>query len=216
MKKLLLLVWLSLALIAGAQEGAPTPSPSQTPGQETAAPAQEHPAHAELRLLRQHMEEAMNARDITSLQEGVTEKVVFTTMNGDVVTGRDGLKTYFEKMMGGNKPRVKDVKTHFVVDDLSVLYPGSNDPSDVRFAVAYGHSEDQYTLADNSVIKVQPQWSAAMVRDDRTWKIANFHYSVNMFDNPVVNKLKSTLVMAAVGGLLAGLVIGFLLGRRKS
>lgn len=215
MKKLLLMVWLSLALVAGAQEGSPTPGPSQTPGQETAAPAQEHPAHEELRLLRQHMEEAMNARDITSLQEGVTEKVVFTTMNGDVVTGRDALKTYFDKMMGGNKPRVKDVKTHFVVDDLSVLYPGSGDPTDMRFAVAYGHSEDEYTLADDTVIKVQPQWSAAMVRDDRTWKIADFHYSVNMFDNPVVNKLKGTLGMVAAGSLLAGLVIGLLIGRRK-
>lgn len=216
MKKIIVLFLLCLSTVGFSQEASPTPSSDQTPSTVASPPPPEHPAHEELRLLRQHMEDAMNARDIGSLQEGVAGKVVFSTMNGDVVVGKDGLKKYFDDMLGGAEPRVKDAKTHFVVDDLSVLYPGSNDPNDVRFAVAYGHSEDEYTLADNSVIKVQPRWSAAMVRDDRSWKIANFHYSVDMFDNPVVDKLRTLLWVSALGGLIVGLIIGFLLGRRKS
>lgn len=216
MKKFILLFLLCLSVAGLSQESSPTPSGSEAPSVGTTPGVPEHPAHEELRVLKQHMEDAMNARDIDSLQEGVAGEVVFSTMNGDVVVGKNGLKKYFEEMLGGPDPRVKEAKTHFVVDSLSVLYPGGNDPADVRFAVAYGHSEDEYTLADNSVIKVQPRWSAAMVRDDRSWKIANFHYSVNMFDNPVVDKLKSMLWMSAAGGLVVGLLIGFFLGRRKS
>lgn len=216
MKKLIVLYLFCLTSVGFSQEGSPTPPTGQTPQVDSTPVAQEHPAHEELRLLRQHMEDAMNARDIGSLQEGVAEKVVFSTMNDDVVVGRDQLKSYFDKMIAGPDARVKDAKTHFVVDELSVLYPGGDDPADVRFAVAYGHADDEYTLADNSVIKVRPRWSAAMVRDDRSWKIANFHYSVNMFDNPVIDKLKSLLWVAALGGLVVGFLVGFFLGRRKS
>jgi len=182
----------------------------------TEQPSTENPAHAELRLLKQHMEDAMNARDIESILEGVSNEVVFSTMNGDVVKGKDNIRAYFEKMMTGPESRVKDAKTHFEVDELTILYPGSDEPYDAKFGIAYGHSDDEYTLADNTVIKVQPRWSAALVRDEESWKIANFHYSVNMFDNPVLTKMRGLLGIAAAVGLVLGLVIGFLVGRRKS
>lgn len=167
-------------------------------------------------MLRQHMEDAMNAQDIDSLLDGVASDVVFSTMNGDVVRGRDAIRSYFEKMMKGPEARVKSAKTHFEVDELTILYSGTEDPEDAKFGVAYGHSDDEYTLADNTVIKVQPRWSAALVRDEESWKVANFHYSVNMFDNPVLSKLKGTLAMVGGAGLLLGLVIGYFVGRRRA
>lgn len=208
MKRLLVCLVLLLAIASTAQEGTPSPEVSATPGLELA----EDPAHNELRLLRQHMEEAMNARDIESILEGVGEEVVFTTMNGDVVRGKEKIREYFEQMMNGPEARVKSVKTKFSVDDLTILY---GQPGGTRFGVAYGHSEDEYTLADGQTFQVQPRWSATMIRDADSWRIVNFHYSVNMFDNPVVDQALSKIAMLSGGALVLGLLLGFLLGRRR-
>lgn len=233
MRKFTLLCLLCLTLACQAQEGTPTPEATETPAvvvtptpeatetpfvEATPTPEveaeEEHPAHAELRLLRQHMEDGMNAQDIDSVLEGVTDDVVFSTMNGDVVKGKAGIRSYFDKMMKGPDRRVKSVKTHFEVDELTILYSGSEDSTEPRFGVAYGHSNDEYTLADGTHIKVTPRWSAALVRDSQSWKIANFHYSVNMFDNPVLTTLKGTLAKVGGVGLVLGLLLGFLIGRR--
>lgn len=203
-----LIVFLLLLAVQGAQAQDATPSPAPTTAPLAGA---EDPAHAELRILRQHMEEAMNARNIDSLLEGVASDVVFSTMNGDVVRGKQNIRAYFSEMMEGQNARVKEAKTHFEVDELTILYP-EDDP---KFGIAYGHSEDQYTLADGTKFEVTPRWSAALVRDSNGWKIANFHYSVNMFDNPVVGKMKSMLALVGGVSLLVGLAIGFLIGRRK-
>lgn len=213
MKHLILCCILLLSTGLSAQEASPTPTPAETPA---SAEKPENPAHNELRLMKNHMEDAMNARDIDSILEGVADEVVFSTMNGDVIRGKSEIKKYFEQMMTGPEAKVKEVKTKFTVDKLTILYSGNDNPDDASFGIAYGHSDDEYTLADGTQFQVQPRWSAAMVRDGVSWKIANFHYSVNMFDNPVVSKVKSTLVLVGAGALLLGLVLGFLLGRRKS
>jgi len=216
MKRLLVCLVLLLSLHSVAQEGTPTPEATATPDATStpaASVAGEDPAHNELRLLRQHMEDAMNARDIDSILEGVADDVVFTTMNDDVVRGKENIRAYFEKMMNGPDARVKDVKTKFEVDELTILY---GEPNGTRFGVAYGHSEDEYTLADGTKFQVQPRWSATMVRDDESWKIVNFHYSVNMFDNPVVDKAMGKIAMIGSGALVLGLLIGFFLGRRRA
>lgn len=241
MKRFIVLLLLLASIGAYAQESSPTPQASGTPmgeptprasstpeaeptPQATGTPeveanpqeGKEHPAHAELRLLRQHMEDGMNAQDIDAILEGVTTDVVFSTMNGDVVTGKTGIQSYFNEMMKGPDARVKEVKTKFSVDELTILYSGTDDPADAKFGVAYGHSDDEYTLGDGTHIKVTPRWSAALVRDEQSWKIANFHYSVNMFDNPVLTKLKGTITMIGVAALVLGLLIGFLVGRRSA
>jgi uncharacterized protein (TIGR02246 family) len=200
MKRFLLLIAL-LAPCAWAQT--PTPRP---------VVAAEHPAHNELRALRADMEKAMNALDVDGLLRHVTDDVVFSTMNGDVVRGKQGIKDYFHKMMTGPEKRVASLKTHFEADDLTVLYGEDA-------GVAFGHSDDEYRLTDGSEFAVHPRWSAAMVRQNGKWKIANFHYSVNMFDNPVTNTVLQKTYWAVAAGAFAGLLLGgglgFVLGSRR-
>lgn len=188
----LLLCFLLLAHAVWAQ----SPSP---------APAAEHPAHNQLRALRAKMEAAMNSLDVDGLLAHVTDDVVFSTMNGDVVRGKEGIRDYFHKMMTGPDKRVVALKTHFVADDLTILY-GEN------AGVAFGHSEDQYRLTDGSEFSVQPRWSATMVRQQGAWKVANFHYSVNMFDNPVTNTVLKKTYWAVGAGVVAGVLLGAALG----
>lgn len=164
--------------------------------------------HQELRVLKETMEKALNEMDIETVIANVTEDVVFTTMNGDVARGRDGIRKYFETMMKGPNPRVISVRAKFEADDLSHLY-GKD------FATSFGSSKDHYTLAGGKSFVVDARWSGTMVRRDGRWLIANFHYSTNMFDNPVLDAQRKVmlLVAASVAGVL--MLIAFFVGRAR-
>ncbi len=165
--------------------------------------------HQQLRDLRSTMQQALNQRDLDTLLQHVTDTVVFTTMNGDRVIGKESIRRYFEKMLEGSNPVVKSVQTQFEVEALSHLY-GSDT------AVAFGHSRDHYELANGDVWTVTPQWSSTLVRQNGQWLIANFHYSVNIFDNPILSAQRKWLLGGGLIAVLLALVLGFFIGRRRS
>lgn len=222
-RSLFLLFLLMTPLWAQTPTPASTPVAGGTPVVDKVDPEvekkPENPAHEELRELRGRMQAAMNTKDLDALLTGVTDDVVFSTMNGDVVRGKDGVREYFTKMMTGPDAVVKDVKTNFEADDLTLLYGGSlGEPEDA--GVAFGHSKDSYTLKDGTEFQVEPRWTATMVREPDGWKVASFHYSVSMFSNPLMDKLTGSLKKIGGGALAVGLVLGalagYVLGRRKS
>jgi uncharacterized protein (TIGR02246 family) len=178
----------------------------------TTALAEVEKIHNELRALKSTMERALNDMDINAIVANVTDDVIFTTMNGDVARGPAGIRKYFETMMKGQNPRVLKVVSKFEVEDLSNLY-GSN------FAVAFGSSKDHYQLAGGDSFDVAARWSGTMVRRDGRWLIANFHYSTNMFDNPILDAQRRYIIggAAAVAAVLALLAfwMGRMYGRRS-
>lgn len=178
---------------------------SQTVATQADTPSPEQ-LHQELRALKTKMENAINAMDVDTIVANVADDIVFTTMNGDVVHGRAEVKKYFETMMKGDKPRVIKVQTKFEVDDIANLY-GNN------FAVAFGTSKDHYVLAGGDIFDVQARWSSTMVRKNTQWQVANFHYSTNMFDNPVLEAQRN--IGLKIGGGIAVILAfaAFWLGR---
>ena len=164
--------------------------------------------HQELRVLKATMEKALNEMDIETVIANVTEDIVFTTMNGDVARGRDGIRKYFETMMKGPNPRVISVRAKFEADDLSRLY--GND-----LATSFGSSKDHYTLAGGESFVVDARWSGTMVRRDGRWLIANFHYSTNMFDNPVLDAQRKVMLLVASGVAGVLMLIAFFVGRAR-
>jgi len=184
------------------------PTLAQTAGAPAPLPAEVEKVHDELRALKATMERALNAGDIDAIVANSTEDVVFTTMNGDVARGAAGIHKYFESMMKGDNPRVRKVKAAFEADDLSILHG-----PDV--AVAFGSSKDQYELAGGESFEIAARWSATMVRRDGRWRIANFHYSANVFDNPVLQAQRKVLLGAAAGAGVVLALAGFWAGRRS-
>ena len=162
--------------------------------------------HTELRALRDTMQKAMNEQDIETILANVDENVVFSTINGDVVHGRDNLNAYFEKMMKGTSKIVTSVTMDFIAEKPSILHE-----DDV--AIAFGHSDGRYELAVGETLNVNAIWSATMLLRDGAWKIANFHYSVNVFDNPLLDAQKRVIWFVAILGLVL-ILVAFLLGRR--
>jgi uncharacterized protein (TIGR02246 family) len=173
----------------------------------------EDPAHQALRGLKNTMEKALNARDLDTIVANVDANVVFTTMNGDVCRGPEQIRAYFQKMLNAPGHIVKDVKVSFEVDALTTLYGGDT-------GVAYGSSHDHYELTDGSTFDINARWTATMVRNGDRWVIAAFHYSADVFDNPITARLKKLIWQLALAtglvGLLFGYFGGWLFHRRKA
>lgn len=204
---------LTLGLAAARAETALPASDAAAPVPE-AAPAlsvrtDEEALHQELRTVRDAMQSALNERQLDRLLEHVADNVVFTTMNGDRVVGKEGIRQYFIQMLEGPDAVVKSVHAQFEVEAMSHLYNGNT-------AVAFGHSTDRYELSDGSAWTVTPQWSATLVRNGNRWEIVNFHYSVDMFDNPIINTQRKWLFGGGVAVTLLALGIGFVLGKRRA
>lgn len=174
-----------------------------------AQPGNAEELHNGLRLLKNTMEEALNKGDIDAILENVDERVVFTTMNDDVVRGKQGVRVYFERMMLGPDRVVEKITSKFEVDDLSILH-GNNT------AIAFGHTEDQYTLAGGNTIDIKARWSATMFLKKGKWVVGSFHYSTNMFDNPILDAQRNIFLWIIFAVLLVALALGFFLGRRSA
>jgi len=162
--------------------------------------------HNGLRALKSTMENALNQRDIDTILQNIDENVVFTTMNGDVVRGKKQVKEYFVKMMTGPDRVIETVTSKFEADDLSILHEGN-------IAVAFGHSDDSYTLTSGENFLVKARWSGTMQLRKDGWKIISFHYSTNMFDNPILDVQRQVMIWITVGASAIAAIVFFLLGR---
>lgn len=170
------------------------------------AQASDEEVHNALRQLKATMTKALNERDLDAIVANVDPNVVFTTMNGDVCRGPDQIRAYFNKMLTAPGHIVKNVTVSFEADALTTLYGGDT-------GVVVGSSKDHYELTNGSTFDINGRWTCTMVRNGDRWVIAAFHYSANVFENPIVDGYRKAIWMAGAGAALVALILGFLLGR---
>ena len=180
---------------------------SLTPTIAAAQPAQaEDPAHAELRALRDDMVDAVAKRDTPRLLSHLHPNVVVTWQNAEVSRGHDGVRAYLDRMLQGDSRVVDRFTTQPTVDELTILYGGDA-------GVAFGSSSDHFELHNGPAFDLSSRWTATLVKDGGAWKVAAFHASTNLFDNPVTQTARRYLIWTGIGALVAGLLLGAILMR---
>jgi uncharacterized protein (TIGR02246 family) len=178
------------------------PTQSEEDSEATASEA----VHDELRQLRDRMFAAYEQRDMDKLLADVDQNVVITWQNGDRNEGHDEFLKFYEEMMNGDSKIVQDISSTFEVDDLSVLYGDDT-------AVARGTLTDHFVLSDGSDFTLNSKWTATVVKKDDAWKVASFHVSANIFDNPILALAQGWLMKVGLIAAVIGLVVGLLIGR---
>lgn len=88
-------------------------------------------------------------------------------------------------------------------------------------AVARGDSDNVLVGASGKEYRFTSHWTAVCRKVDDQWKIVRVHSSLDPFGNPMVvgevsSKLVQTGLAAAVGGLLLGGLLGWVLARRSA
>ncbi|MFZ2099460.1 MAG: nuclear transport factor 2 family protein [Oricola sp.] len=165
--------------------------------------------HNELRALRDRAVAALQARDTDALMAELTEDIAFTAMNNEVVHGKQAAIEYYLRMMNGAASLVEDMSVTIEPDILSNLHVGG------QSAVSTGDSIAYFKIRGGLEFTAPLRWTANLVHQDDGWKVASVHFSSNIFDNPVSAGISKYLwlILAAAG--IAGLVIGYLLGRLR-
>jgi ketosteroid isomerase-like protein len=194
MKKRIAAVLLGLCVVAFAVQ--------QAEGQVTAGLSAED--QKQIDELRQGVVKAFNARDVDSMLRYVEPDVVVVWQNAEVNGGQQAVRDFYNRMIVQGV--VKSVSFNPTVE-------GRNCHDNT--CVSYGNLQDEFTLNDGTVLPLHSRFSAALTKTGGTWKLASFHASTNVFDNPVVHQAAhKTGIYAGVGGVLLGLVLGLLLFRR--
>ena len=161
----------------------------------------------------QGMEQAINARRYSDLEPYFVEDLRVTTINQEVISKRSEITAYFEKWFGEGG-YLKTLKMTLTADALTELY------ADDTFGIVIGSGDEDYVLSDTRFFPMKTRWTATVKKgDDGGWRILTLHIGTNFLDNPILDKAESALMTFAGGGLVAGLVLGWLIAfvftRRK-
>jgi uncharacterized protein (TIGR02246 family) len=174
----------------------------------------EHPAHNELRALRDDLLDALKKKDIDRMLSHLTDNVVITVQNGETLKGHDAVRAFHERMSGGDSPRVELLNSDFEVDDLSTLIGDDT-------AIASGKMDDHFKMSNGMSFDLHSRWTATLVKPADQWKVAAFQISTDMFDNGV-SRLQirwEGLKMGGIGiavGLICGAIAGKVWQGRKA
>jgi ketosteroid isomerase-like protein len=196
---LLLLSCVLSVVAADAQSQTPPPPPPSPPAAET--------LHNELRALRDQAVAAVNKRDADSLMQVLDPNITFTAMNNDVVHGLEQAKAYYQRMLVGSGRIVEEMSLTVVPDELTGLYENGT------IGISAGSSVAHFKLATGSEFDVPLRWTATLHRSNDKWSILSLHYSANMFDNPILDALKSSIKWIALGVGIISILVGFFVGR---
>jgi ketosteroid isomerase-like protein len=165
----------------------------------------EAPAHDELRSLRKSLTDAIEKKDVDRQLEHVHKNVVVTWQNGEVVRGQDGLRDFYQKNVAQQKV-FQGYKELPSPAELTILHSGDDT------GISYGTSVGRYQLL-GAEFELKNHWTATLIKEAGKWKIASYHVSANVLDNPLLGAAKNYLYTVGIIALVIGLLVGFLGGR---
>ena len=170
--------------------------------------------HEELRGVLNGIEQAVNSEEYGSLAQYFHENLTITTLNQEVISTRAEIEPYFDKWFGPGG-YLKSLEMSLEADDLTEFY------ADKTFGIVRGAGDENYVLSDSRSFPMKTRWTATVIKDtDGRWRILTLHIGTDFLDNPILavaeDSAKYFGMAGAAGGLVLGVLIMFLLGRRKS
>lgn len=181
----------------------------------SAAAAQEpdHAIHEELRGVLREVQSAINSAQYDRMLPYLAPDIEATSITQEVMSNRADVAKYFETWFGPTGyMRRMDMKLD--ADQLTQLTPDRN------WGLVRGKGLEHYEAKDGDTFDFVTRWTAVMAKgDDGKWRLRAIHFGTNQLDNPVLTKVKNTLVrngiIAVAGSLLLGLALGWAIGRRR-
>lgn len=161
----------------------------------------QQPMHEELIAMREQIVKAVNSKDIEGLLAHVHPNVVVVWQNAEISRGHDGVRKYYDEMLGAPNALLSSYTIEPSVQELTVLHGDDT-------GIAYGSVLCHFTFKSGVEFDLTGPWSATMVRHDGKWTIAAFHASAGLFDNPLLLAAKRSLVWGCVTCALAGILLG--------
>jgi len=169
--------------------------------------------HDELRGVLNGIQEAVNAEKYGDLGQYFHENLTITTINQEVISTRAEIEPYFDKWFGPGG-YLKTLRMSLEADELTEFY------ADKTFGIVRGSGEEDYVLSDSRSFPMKTRWTATVIKDtDGKWRILTLHLGTDFLNNPILAVAEESAKYFGMAGGAAGLVFGllimFMLGRRK-
>jgi ketosteroid isomerase-like protein len=173
----------------------------------------DHAIHEELRGVLRDAVTAINSGQYDKMLPYLTANVEATSVTQEVMSGRADVSKYFQEWFGPTG-YMRKMEMKLEADALTDLSP------DRSWGLVRGRSLEHYEAKDGSLFDFVNRWTAVMVRDaDGKWRLRAIHFGTNDLDNPVLTRVRKTLVrdgvIAAVVCLVIGLTLGSWIGYRR-
>jgi ketosteroid isomerase-like protein len=166
----------------------------------------DHEIHEALRTLLKEVVTAINTGQYDKMLPHLTENVEATSITQETMSSRADISRYFKEWFGP-KAYMKRMEMKLDADKLTELAP------DKSWGLVRGKALEHYEANDGDVFDFTTRWTAVMVRgDDGQWRLRAIHFGTNNLDNPVLTKVKNTLIRDGIIGAVAALAIGIGIG----
>ena len=156
------------------------------------------------------VESSINSQSLERMAAQMDSQAVVVWANGEVSRGPQEVLSYYERMVKGKDRILEKYLTK------AKLHGHARFLGDGTVAIADGTMEDEYFPTIRSAFKLDAKWTTTAAKLNGEWKIVALHLSANVFNNVLIDEAKRALLLAVGGGLVAGLVAGWLIGRRRA
>ena len=169
--------------------------------------------HEELRAVLHEVQAAINSGHYDRMLPYLDPGIEATSMTQEVMSSRADVTRYFEAWFGP-AGYMKKLDMKLEADKLTEL------SADRTWGLVRGKGLEHYEAKDGDQFDFVTRWTAVLVRnDDGKWRLRAIHFGTNNLDNPVLTKVKGTLlrngIIGAAAALVAGLALGYAVGRRR-
>ena len=161
-----------------------------------------------IRIFRE-IEASINAQDVDRMVAQMAPEATVTWLNGEVSRGHAEIKAYYHRMVKGEQ-RILDRYLTTAKIGASAHFFGHGE-----VAVADGTMVDEFFPVARGPFTLNSNWTSTSAKIDGQWKVVSMHLSLNVFTNSLIAEAKEAIWWAAGGTGLAGLVLGWLIGRMR-
>jgi ketosteroid isomerase-like protein len=166
----------------------------------------DHETHEALRGLLKEVVAAINTAQYDKMLPYLAENVEATSITQETMSGRAEVARYFKEWFGPGA-YMKRMEMKLEPDKLTEFSP------DKSWGLVRGKALEHYEANDGDVFDFTTRWTAVMVRgDDGQWRLRAIHFGTNNLDNPVLTKVKNTLIRDGIIGAIVALAIGIGVG----
>ena len=178
---------------------------------QTPAPDDPHAAdRQELLKIFSAVEGSINSQSLDRMAAQMDPQAVVVWANGEVSRGPKEVLDYYERMVKGKGRILEKYLTK------AKLHGHARFLGDGTVAIADGTMEDEYFPVIRGPFKLDAKWTTTAAKINGEWKVVALHLSANVFNNVLLDEAKRALMLAVGGGLVVGLLLGWLVGRRRA
>jgi len=174
----------------------------------------DHAIHEELRGVLHEVVAAINSGQYDKMLPYLSENVEATSITQEVMSSRADVSKYFQEWFGPTG-YMRKMEMTLDADALTELSP------DKSWGLVRGKALEHYEAKDGDLFDFVTRWTAVMARGaDGKWRLRAIYFGTNHLDNPVLTKVRRTLmrngIIAAIASLIVGLGLGWWIGRGRA